>query len=197
MLLLVLLLVILQYLISYKYRLKSSGHFDTLSCSFLLNNIMNWRFKILSYLFKLFIILIVSIIRRWSKSIPWYYFLPFWLIESLLFFLNQSIRVMLLYRFVDSNTTLCWGLNSRLLCLNSTCEFAFSIWHSSLLEFCSRLLVHLYVLPICISRGIISATSCILWLVGLFSVHGCFYYVWKTFLGVSNRWSTNLHSNCC
>jgi hypothetical protein len=54
-------------LCSYKYQLNSSKHYDTLNCSFLFNNIMNQRFKILSFLFKLFklfILLAILIIRR-------------------------------------------------------------------------------------------------------------------------------------
>jgi len=83
---------------NYKYQFNSFGYFDTLNCGFLFNNIMNRRFKILSYLFKLFILLTFLIVRRWSKSIPWYHFLPFWPIESMLFFLNYNIRIMLLHQ---------------------------------------------------------------------------------------------------
>ncbi len=56
-----------NFLCSYKYQLNSSKHYDTLNCSFLFNNIMNQRFKILSFLFKLFklfILLAILIIRR-------------------------------------------------------------------------------------------------------------------------------------
>jgi hypothetical protein len=72
-----------NFLFSYKYWFNSFRHFDTLNCGFLFNHIMNWKFKIISFLFKLSIFMVLSIIRRWSKFVPWYYFLPFWLVESL------------------------------------------------------------------------------------------------------------------
>jgi hypothetical protein len=92
-------------------------------------------------------------------------------------------------RVANCSTTLCWGSISRLH-LNSTCEFTFSIWCFSLLEFCYKLLVCLYASLICISRGIISVAWGVLWLAGLFSIQGCFYFDWKTILGMTNCWST-------
>jgi hypothetical protein len=76
------------FLSNYKYRHNSFRHFDTLSCSLSFNHIMNRSFKILNPLFKLFILMFSSIIRRWSSFVPWYYFLPFWHVESLFFFMN-------------------------------------------------------------------------------------------------------------
>ncbi len=134
--------------------LNSYGPSDTLSCNFLLNDIINQRFRILNFLFKLFIFFTILIVRRWSKFVPWYYFLPFWHVESLFFFLNQNISVMLLH----SSITFYWSSNSQLLCPNSTFKSASSIWHSSLLEFCNKLLVRLYASPICTSWIIIDAT---------------------------------------
>jgi len=48
---------------------NSSKHFDALNCNFLLNHITNRRFKILSSLFKLFILMVLSIIKRWSRDL--------------------------------------------------------------------------------------------------------------------------------
>ncbi len=53
-----------RFLFSYKYRLNFSKHFDALSCGFLLNHIMNLRFKILSSFFKLFIFMFFWIVKR-------------------------------------------------------------------------------------------------------------------------------------
>ncbi len=59
---------------------------------------MNQRFKFLFYLFKLFIFMVFSIIKRWSKFKPWYYFLPFWDVEYLFFFSDQNIIIMSLHQ---------------------------------------------------------------------------------------------------
>ncbi len=148
---------------------------------------MNQRFKILSSLFKLFILMAFLIIKMWSKFVPEHQFFPFWPIESLLFFLNQNFKVMLLHQIYSSSTTLCQSSDSRLLCINSTCESTFSIRCSSLLEFCCKLLVRLYASPICTSWGIISVTWGVLWLGGLSSIHRCLCSIQKILLGVLNH----------
>jgi hypothetical protein len=91
-------------------------------------------------------------------------------------------------RPTNFNITFCQGSNSWLLHLNSTYEFAFSIWLSSLLKFHYRLLVYLYASLLCTSQGIIDAAWITLWPEGFSSVHGCFYSDWKTLLGVTNYW---------
>ncbi len=68
----------------------------------------------------------------------------------------KTFKLCCYIRFANSNTTFYRGSDSQLLCLNSICEFAFSIWRSPLLEFYCRLLVHLYASLVCISRKIIS-----------------------------------------
>jgi hypothetical protein len=91
--------------------------------------------------------------------------------------------------FVDSSATFCRGSNSQLLRLNSTYEFAFSIFNFSLLGFHCRLLMCPYASLVCTSQGIINDTWGIMWLTSLSYVHGCFYYDWKIVLGVTNCWS--------
>ncbi len=139
------------------------------------------KFLIMNFFFKFFIF----IIRRWSRFVPWYYFLPFWHVEFLFFSMNQNIKVMLLYQT-------CWFQHNFLLRfrfsifhLNSTCESAFSIWHS-LLEFHCRLLVCLYASLVHTLQEIISVVWSIMWLAGLSFVHKCFCSNWKTLLGVIN-----------
>jgi hypothetical protein len=87
-------------------------------------------------------------------------------------------------RPTDSNTTICQSSNSRLIHLNY--EFAFSILHYSFLEFCCRLLVHLYASLIFTSQGIIYIAWGVMWLTCLSFVHECFCFDWETFLGVTN-----------
>jgi hypothetical protein len=52
-----------SFLSSYKYWFNSFETSDALSCTFLLDHIMNWRFKILSYLFKFFIFMFLLMVR--------------------------------------------------------------------------------------------------------------------------------------
>jgi hypothetical protein len=59
-------------------------------------------------------------------------------------------------RLIDFSATFCWSSKFWLLCLNLTCEFAFSIWHYSFLELCCKLFVRLYASLVYISRGIIN-----------------------------------------
>jgi hypothetical protein len=126
------------------------------------------------------------IIRKWNIFVPWYYFLPFWHVEFLLFFTNHNIKSCCCIRLVDSNATLYQGPKFWLLHLNSTCESTFSIWQFFLLEFCCKLSVCLYASLIYISQEIISTAWGVLWLAGLSFVHKCFYYNWKSLLGVIN-----------
>ncbi len=139
---------------SCQYRLNSFGHFDTLSYGFLLNHIMNQRFKILSSLFKLFILMVL--IKRWNKSTPWYYFLLFLHVEILFFSWIKTSKLCHCIRPINSNTTFYWSFEFWLLHLNLTYESAFSIWYFSLLEFCCGLFVRLCASLVYISRGTIN-----------------------------------------
>ncbi len=118
---------------SYKYQLNSCRHFNAFSCGFLFNNhIMHLKFKILSSLFKFFIFMFFSIVRRWSKFIPWYEFMFFSIVrrwskfipwyEFMFFFMNQNIKVMLLHQT-------CWFQRYSLLKSKfSTSSFRLILW---------------------------------------------------------------------
>jgi hypothetical protein len=76
---------------------------------------------------KLFILMILSIIKRWSRFVPWYYFLPFYMLSHFSFSYIRASEFCYCIKFDDSNTTLCRSLNFRFLHLNSSCESTFSI----------------------------------------------------------------------
>ncbi len=98
----------------YKCRFNSFGHFNALNCNYLFNHITNLKFKILSFFFKLFILIFFLILRWRSRFVSWYYSLPFQLVESLFFSMNSNIKVML--------HQTCWFQHNYLL------KFKFNMW---------------------------------------------------------------------
>jgi hypothetical protein len=84
-------------------------------------------------------------------------------------------------RPINSTTIPYQYLDSQLLRLNSSCEFAFF-----LLEFHCKLIVHLCVSLVYISQEIISVTWSVLWPTNPSSIHECLCFDWKIYLGVTN-----------